>query len=74
MTIVNVGSCGLPRDVGNLASCAVYDTVTRTAEILRVEFDVDELLAIMDGRIDDAVSACLKRANAGEIVGRRVDV
>lgn len=70
LTIVNVGSCGLPRDVGNLASCAIYDTATRAAEILRVEFDADALLDAMDRRIHGSVAECLRRRRSAPIVGR----
>lgn len=41
---LNAGSCGLPRDIRNMASCAVYDTDSHSAEILRVEIDIESLL------------------------------
>jgi predicted phosphodiesterase len=37
--IVNVGSCGLPRDQGDMAAFAVYDSREHHAEIYRVQFD-----------------------------------
>jgi predicted phosphodiesterase len=43
--VVGVGSCGLPRDVGNLASCALYDPASGQAEIVRVGFDPKTVLA-----------------------------
>ena len=61
VTVVNVGSCGLPRDVGNLASCAVCDTRERTARLLRVAFDTDALLRHLGNRVDESVRACLQR-------------
>jgi putative phosphoesterase len=38
-TIINVGSVGLPRDVGNLGSFAIFDTTTKQIEIKRFIFD-----------------------------------
>lgn len=72
-TIVNVGSCGLPRDVGNLASCATYDTATNTVEILRIEFDARSLIDELGDRIEASVAACLQRPATEQPVGRRVD-
>lgn len=37
-TFVNVGSCGLPRDVGHLGSCALLDD--QTGEVRIVRFDI----------------------------------
>ncbi|MBD3306060.1 hypothetical protein GF348_06750, partial [candidate division KSB3 bacterium] len=34
--IINAGSCGLPRDRDDMVSCAVYDTRTKSADVLRV--------------------------------------
>ena len=61
--IVNVGSCGLPRDIGNRAACAVFDTQTGNAEILRIPFDTDQLLAAarLRGKVADQVVRCLRR-------------
>lgn len=73
LTVVNVGSCGMPRDVGNLASCAVYDTVTGAAAILRVPFDAPGLAARWGTRIDASARACLERRAPGPVVGRIVE-
>jgi predicted phosphodiesterase len=43
--IANVGSCGMPRDHGRLASFAVYDSEANACELFRVPFDVDALAA-----------------------------
>jgi putative phosphoesterase len=43
---LNVGSCGLPRDMRNMASFALYDTILDKAEICRVGFDVDKLVSL----------------------------
>ena len=44
--IVNVGSCGLSRDTGWLASCAIYNIQENTAKVFRLSFDVEKLIAI----------------------------
>jgi putative phosphoesterase len=70
---VNVGSCGMPRDVGRLASCAIYDTTSRAVEILRIPFDAARLVSDLGARVDPSVSACLEREAKGAIVGRLFD-
>ena len=42
--VANVGSVGLPRDVGDLSSFAIYDTDTGECFVHRVRFDVDQVL------------------------------
>jgi predicted phosphodiesterase len=42
-TFVNVGSCGLPRDVGSLGAGCVFDDTTGEARILR--FDIRDAVA-----------------------------
>ena len=37
-TVINVGSCGLPRDCGNLGAICLFDDATGEAEIVR--FDI----------------------------------
>ncbi|WP_321420709.1 metallophosphoesterase family protein [uncultured Methanomethylovorans sp.] len=41
MTLVNPGSVGQPRDGDTRASCAIFDTDTFQAEIIRVEYDTE---------------------------------
>lgn len=41
--VVNVGSCGIPRDQGDLLSFAVYDSDRNECEILRLRFDSRQL-------------------------------
>jgi putative phosphoesterase len=38
-TIVNIGSCGMPRDYGTLSSFAVFDTLNSEINILRIDMD-----------------------------------
>lgn len=60
--LLNIGSCGLPRDTGNRASCAIYDTVLHSASILRVPIDTEGLLASCPpGSVADQVVECLQR-------------
>ena len=61
--VVNVGSCGLPRDIGNSAACALFDTQSGNAEILRIPFDTGQLLAAARrrGKVADQVVRCLSR-------------
>ncbi len=62
MLLLNVGSCGLPRDVGNMASCAIYDTKEHSAKILRVPIDTEMLLASCPpGSVSAQVIECLQR-------------
>ena len=59
--VVNVGSCGMPRDVGNVASCGVFDTQTEDFELLRCPFDAEAVIASYAGAVHEAVIACLRR-------------
>ena len=65
--VVNIGSCGLPRDIGSLSSCAVLDTQKRECVIHRTPFDVERLLS-RPGFIHPDVRQCLERT-AQEYVG-----
>ncbi len=42
--LVNVGSCGLPRDSGNKLTVAVYDTLTNEVEIKDLELNVKSVI------------------------------
>lgn len=59
--VVNVGSCGLPRDHGDRASCAVYDTADGRCELLRVPFAADDVIARYGDELHPDVIACLRR-------------
>jgi putative phosphoesterase len=67
--VVNVGSCGLPRDRGNLASCAIYDTITGKCEVIRILFDTRRLIEKCRNHIHPSVAACLMRENQDQIFG-----
>lgn len=64
LQVINVGSCGLPRDVGNLASCVLYDTETSFNKILRLPFDVDKVISEYGDHMHSAVIECLRRNNS----------
>jgi predicted phosphodiesterase len=64
LTVVNVGSSGMPRDFGNLASCVLFDTSTKHVDILRIEFNASALAKKWEGSIAPAAAACLLRSSA----------
>jgi putative phosphoesterase len=71
---VNVGSCGLPRDVGRLGSCCVFDDATDDVRIVR--FDISAANAgarRRSGSIDQLVVEVMAR-DEGEYVGELVEV
>ena len=73
VSVVNVGSCGLPRDVGDLASCAAYDTSSGQTAILRARFDASALITKSGDHIGQLVIDCLRRRGDGPPVGRIVE-
>jgi predicted phosphodiesterase len=70
VTIVNVGSCGLPRDHSSLLSCAVYNTVSMESEIIRLPFDIEELLDKYKNQIHSSVIDKFKQKSNKNIVGK----
>jgi predicted phosphodiesterase len=60
--VVNIGSSGMPRDVGNLASCAIYDSSDHKMQLLRCPFDAEAVIAAYADQVDTSVIACLRRA------------
>jgi predicted phosphodiesterase len=71
-TFVNVGSCGLPRDVGVLGACCIFDGETGVARILR--FDIADATAralARCGPVHDLVANVIARRTdtyVGELV------
>src|SRR6185295_10779801 len=57
----NVGSVGLPRDAGGLASFAVLDTDTGACAHVRVPFDADEVARRAGPGLHPATVAALHR-------------
>lgn len=71
--VVNVGSCGLPRDQGNLSSFALYDTSMHQTKILRVLFDSKEIIeSFQQTSIPHEVVECLRRRSL-ETFGVRIN-
>jgi predicted phosphodiesterase len=62
--MANVGSVGLPRDVGRLSSMAVYDTQTNQVKILRPQLDVEAVLSRWGREIHPATRACFSRTSS----------
>lgn len=69
--MANVGSVGLPRDVGRLSSVAMYDTEANTVDVLRPRLDVEAVLARWGHEIHPATRACLLR-DAPSFVGAEI--
>lgn len=63
VTLVNPGSVGQPRDGDIRASCAVFDTDTFQAEIIRIEYDVESVFRKILAKMPNAdeLIAILKR-------------
>ena len=69
--VVNVGSCGLPRDVGNLSSCCIYDSEKNKSKIFRIPIDRDLLRREYCTRVHSTVMECLDRESEvynGELI------
>lgn len=63
VTLVNPGSVGQPRDGDIRASCAVFDTDTLKAQIIRVEYDMETVFRKIRANMPNAdeLIAILKR-------------
>ena len=59
--IINVGSIGLPRDVGNLSSFVIVDTKEVHASIFRTKFETKEIL--LNGVKNNIHSSVIKLIN-----------
>jgi predicted phosphodiesterase len=67
----NVGSSGMPRDSGGLASFGVYDTDGGDFTVYRVAFDVETVTEQISGRVHPSVVECLSRVDPspfGEVI------
>ena len=60
MTLVNVGSVGLPRDIGNAPSWAVFDDQAGTAEIERLKLNLAAVYPTLP-EVHASVWQCLQR-------------
>ena len=61
VTLVNVGSCGLPRDAGDLASFAVLDLLTEHVNVYRFALNIEKIIKQYGSFIHPDVIACFKR-------------
>jgi len=62
--VANVGSCGLPRDQGNLAACAIYDPAAHDCRVLRVPMAAAEVTGQFAEPVSGLVAECLARRTA----------
>jgi putative phosphoesterase len=68
--LVNVGSCGMPRDEGNALGFAMYDTAPHLVTIYRIRIDPEELLARWDAdAVDDLVRMLFRRRAPTPLAG-----
>ena len=62
--VINAGSCGLPRDIGNAPSFAVYDVQSATAKILRFELDIKSVINTWPlDSVHKSVISCMHRGH-----------
>lgn len=60
--VINAGSCGLPRDIGNAPSFAVYDVQNAIAEIHRFNLDIEGAINNWPiNSVHESVITCLYR-------------
>jgi putative phosphoesterase len=59
---INVGSCGLPRDYGNLFSMAILDLDNEEYSLKRLKISTEKILDSYPN-VHESVRACLKRNN-----------
>jgi hypothetical protein len=70
---VNVGSCGLPRDQGNLGSFGILNTKSGKCEILRFKLDKSEIVNNLKGKkIHPSVLKLLERDSTKRPFGKKV--
>lgn len=69
--IVNVGSVGLPRDYGQFASMAIYETKTDQCKIIRFQIDIEKIVSLYGTSIHESVLSTLGR-KADKIVGEMI--
>jgi len=60
-TVVNVGSCGLPRDQGGLASCVLYDLESGQCDLVRIPLDIEAIKREYKNKIHPSVMDCFFR-------------
>ncbi|MFQ5964409.1 MAG: metallophosphoesterase family protein [Candidatus Scalinduaceae bacterium] len=68
ITVVNVGSCGLPRDQGNLLSCVLHNIGQGKVEIFRVLLDTDFIIKKYEAIVHENVLNCMKRRTKENLI------
>lgn len=63
LKVINVGSCGLPRDYGGLACSAIYNTETESASIIRTPYRIKDILSSCRDKIPPPVLTVFNRKN-----------
>lgn len=71
--VVNVGSCGLPRDQGDLLALALYDSDENRCEVFRIYIDTEKIIEhfVLEPAADE-VYQCLSRVKPTQVFGRRI--
>ena len=71
---VNVGSCGLPRDTGDLGAACLFDATAGEAQIIRFNIEAETRKALQRcGTVASDVGAVFARRASNGYVGTRVD-
>jgi predicted phosphodiesterase len=71
---VNIGSCGLPRDTGDLGAACLFDGATGEARIIRFSIEAETRKALERcGAVADDVGAVFARRAKNGYVGSRID-
>lgn len=74
MLVVNVGSCGIPRDQGDLSAFAVYDPDTNSCEIFRLHFNSNKIIGHFGMEcMAVEVYQCLLRKASSPVFSQRLD-
>lgn len=61
--IVNVGSCGLPRDIGNRTTVVLFDTLKNSAELIEFNLNTKEVIHKYKSEVHTSVISVLTRDN-----------
>lgn len=74
MLIVNVGSCGLPRDQGDLLAFAIYETELNRCQVFRLHFEPRQVAERFGAEVADEVYRVFERRDPGSTpFGERID-
>ena len=69
-TFVNIGSCGLPRDCGNLGAAGLFDDRSGEARIIRFDIESETAAALSRcGPVDQTVLDVFARRSDGGCIG-----